>query len=191
MYYAFNLLTEIIDKILCAYCLHRHNSRTLSCQGSGILCSHYTTIDELRSYIMTEIRLKTHLVLVFVTETTVGLEGKGGRCQGSSWPPEAVLRGERQATVYVGNNVSTDLLKWRPMLDKNAGIYVTLQCTTSTSEDWIFWVSLVMRTCNVWRNELFHHFVRHRTSFQALLYINCFLFVFNINLSKREVPPEA
>ena len=33
------------------------------------------------------------------------------------------------------------------------------------SEDWIFWVSLFTRTCNVWHNELSRHFVRQRTSF--------------------------
>jgi len=40
------------------------------------------------------------------------------------------------------------------------------------SEDWIFWVSLGMRTCNVWRKELSRQFVGHQTSFQVLS-INC------------------
>jgi len=36
------------------------------------------------------------------------------------------------------------------------------------SEDLIFWVSLVMRTCNVWRNKLSRHFVGHRMLFQVV-----------------------
>ena len=36
------------------------------------------------------------------------------------------------------------------------------------SEDWIFWISLVTHTCNVWRNKLSYHFVGHRVSIHAL-----------------------
>jgi len=41
------------------------------------------------------------------------------------------------------------------------------------SEDWIFWVSLVTRTCNVWRNKLSRHFVGHRRHFKFCLYVTC------------------
>ena len=36
------------------------------------------------------------------------------------------------------------------------------------SNDLIFWVSLVTRTCNVWRNKLSRHFVGHLASFRVL-----------------------
>jgi len=35
------------------------------------------------------------------------------------------------------------------------------------SEDWIFWVSTVTRTWNVWCNELSRHFVGYQTSFSS------------------------
>ena len=41
-------------------------------------------------------------------------------------------------------------------------------CHFGQSEDWIFWESLVTRTCNVWLNKVSNHFVGHQTSFQIL-----------------------
>ena len=85
---------------------------------------------------------------------------------------------------YTGlENSSEWVPHWAVQLTYQQNAWNDIQCTTKTreftlrhnvqrhlgqSEDLIFWVLLVTRTCNVWCNKLFRHFVRHRTSFQIL-----------------------
>jgi len=65
------------------------------------------------------------------------------------------------------NDVLCQTKTWEFMLCHNVEHHL------GQSEDWIFWVSLVTRTCNVWRNELSRQFVGHWTSFQEVCqYVN-------------------
>ena len=60
------------------------------------------------------------------------------------------------------NDVRCQTKLWKFTLRHNA------QCHLGQSEDWIFWVSLVTHTCNVWCDKLSRYFVGHQTSFQVL-----------------------
>jgi len=55
-----------------------------------------------------------------------------------------------------------------PTKTREFTLHHNVQRHVGRSKDGSFWVSLVTRTCNVWRNELSRHFVGHRTSFQVL-----------------------
>jgi len=79
------------------------------------------------------------------------------------------IRGFHSMNMYI-INISTHRLKWRPMPDKMREFTLghNVQRNLGQSEDWIFWVSVVTPTCNVWHNELSRHFVGHQTSFQDL-----------------------
>jgi len=48
-----------------------------------------------------------------------------------------------------------------------------VQCRLGQSEDWIFWVSLVMGTCNVWRNKLPAVLSGIGRHFKFCRYVNC------------------
>jgi len=74
-----------------------------------------------------------------------------------------LIKDSRLGLFPVTINVSTDRLKWCPIPTKTQEFTLrhNIQRHLCLSESWIFCVSLVRRTCNVWHNELCRYFVGH------------------------------